>query len=491
MLWLVALELFTVSWLLAQTPQTAPLPAAPAPSQTVTSPSQPQQPASSQTPVGQTQAPVGQLPLPPSTGAAQTTIPSPVTGPTQRLTLPDAETLALKNNPQISVYHLLSLASRQVTREAQAAYYPNVYGSVTAVKPKEGTRIAAGNLNNPAVYERAAYGVTLSQLITDFGRTNNLVATAALRAKAADMDALATAAEIKLAVDSAYYTALQNLALLKVAEETVNARQVVSDQITTLFQNKLRSELDVSFANANLAQSKLLLLDAQNNYQGALSYLSQLLGYVSQQPFELVDPANEIAAPPRNVSQLQDQAFSNRPEIAAQSYEYQAAQKFQKAQRDELFPSVEALGVVGRTPYSNSIAGVSPFADWYGAIGVNLNVPIFQGFLYPARSKEAALRAKASSEQLRDLKDKIANDVRTAWLNSINAYNRIGVSQQFVDQTTLALNLSQTRYNLGLSSIVELSQAQLQQTEAQIQFAAAKYQYQIAQSVLHFQVAAP
>ena len=443
-----------------------------------------------QTPGGQTQSPAGQPPYQ-QTAPAAPQIPSPSTGPAQRLTLQDAEALALKNNPQISVYHLLSLASRQVTREERAAYYPNLYGSVTAVKPEQGTRIAAGNLNNPAVYERAAYGVTLSQLITDFGRTNNLVATAALRAKAADMDALATAAEIKLAVDSSFYTALQNFALLKVAQETVNARQVVSDQITTLYQNKLRSELDVSFANANLAQAKLLLLDAQNNYQGALSNLSQILGYISQQPFELVDPATAITAPTENISHLQDEAFSNRPEIAAQGYEYQAAQKFQKAQRDELFPSIEALGVVGRTPYSNSIAGVSPFTDWYGAIGVNLNVPIFQGFLYPARSKEAAIRAQASAEQLRDLKDRIANDVRTAWLNSITAYNRIGVSQQFVDQTTLALSLSQTRYSLGLSSIVELSQAQLQQTEAQIQFASAKYQYQIAESVLRFQIAAP
>ena len=120
-----------------------------------------------------------------------------------------------------------------------------------------------------------------------------------------------------------------------------------------------------------------------------------------------------------------------------------------------------------------------------------MNIPIFNGFLYPARSKEAALRAQANSEQLRDLKDRIANDVRTSWLNSITAYNRIGVSQQFVDQANLAVSLSQTRYSLGLSSIVELSQAQLQQTEAQIQYAAAKYQYQIAQAVLRFQIAAP
>jgi outer membrane protein len=415
----------------------------------------------------------------------------PTKGALQRLTIQEAEALAIKNNPEISVYRLLYLASNQITREQRAAYYPNVYGSLTAVEPNDGSRIAAGNLNNPIVYERAAGGITMSQLITDFGRTHNLVAAAALRAKAANMNAAATAEQIRLAVDEAFYNALQAFALQQVAEQTVSARQLVSDQITTLFNNKLRSELDVSFADANLAQAKLLLLDAQNNYQAALSGLSQFLGYSSQHAFDLVDTETVLAPPPNEVSQLETQAFSNRPEIAAQGFQYEAAQHFQKAERDLLLPSIDALGTAGRTPYSSTINGVSPFTTWYGAIGVNINVPIFNGFLYPARSREASLRAQAEQENLRDLKDKIGNDVRTSWLNAITAYNRIGVSQQFLDQANLAINLSQTRYTLGLSSIVELSQAQLQQTQAQIQFAAAKYQYQIAKSVLRFQIAAP
>ena len=268
----------------------------------------------------------------------------PASGAAVRLTVQDAEALALKNNPQISVYRLLYLASKQVTRQQQAAYYPTVYGSLTAVEPKEGgNRIAAGYLNNPSVYERAAGGVALSQLITDFGRTNNLVASAALRAKAADMNAVATADQIKLAVDEGFYNALQTAALQQVAEQTVRARQLVSDQITALFENKLRSQLDVSFANANLAQAKLLLLDTQSNYQSALSALSQVLGYASQQQFDLVDSETELKPPPDAVSQLQDEAFSNRPEIASQGYEYQAAQHFQKAERDLLLPSILSL----------------------------------------------------------------------------------------------------------------------------------------------------
>ncbi|MGA3317723.1 MAG: TolC family protein [Candidatus Korobacteraceae bacterium] len=482
-LWLVVSLMLGSCSLAAQT--SSPASPATAPAQQ-TAPTQRTPPAQPAVPAVPASAPPPQMQTIPGT---QTPAQLPTTGALQRLTVQDAEALALKNNPQISVYRLLALASKQVTREEKSAYYPALYGNLTGVKADEASRIAAGSLTNPVVYTRAAGGLALSQLITDFGRTNNLVATAALRAKAADMNSVATADQITLAVDQAFYNALQTVALLQVAEQTVGARQLVSDQITTLFQNKLRSQLDVSFADVNVAQAKLLLLDAQNNQQAALSALSQVLGYAAQQQFELVDSEAELKPPPDSISTLVDEAFSNRPEIAALSYEYQAAQRFQKAERDLLFPSVAALGVVGRIPYSDTIKGVSPFTSWYGAVGANLNIPIFNGFLYPARSREAGLRAQADEEQLRDLKDRIANDVRASWLNAITAFKRIGVTQQFVDQANLALDLSQTRYSLGLSSIVELSQAQLQQTEAAIQFAAAKYQYQIAKSVLRFQIA--
>lgn len=422
----------------------------------------------------------------PTTGSAQPSQPASTSSTPEQLTLQDAEALALANNPQISVARLLAMASQQVTREVKSNYYPTAFGSITAVDARDGSRIAAGGINSPVLYERFAGGVALSQLITDFGRTNNLAATAALRAKAADMNSVADAAQIKLAVDQSFYNALQAKAELKVAEQTVGARQVVSDQITTLFNNKLRSQLDVSFANANLSQAQLLLLDAQNNYQAALSALSEILGFAGQQSFDLLDTDAALTTPSDAVAPLVDQAFSNRPEISAQNYEYQAAQRFQKAEHDLLLPDVRVLGVVGGVP-----SGAPQVADWWGAVGINVNIPIFNGFLYPARAKEAALRSQAESERLRGLKDRIANNVRTSWLNTQTAYRRIAVTQQFVDQTTMAVDLSQTRYKLGLASIVELSQAQLQQTEAQIQFAAAIYQYRIAQAVLRFEIAAP
>ena len=66
-------------------------------------------------------------------------------------------------------------------------------------------------------------------------------------------------------MDQAFYQALTSQAVLKVAEETVNQRQATVDQVGALTKAKLRSDLDLSFANVQLSQAKLLLLDAQNN----------------------------------------------------------------------------------------------------------------------------------------------------------------------------------------------------------------------------------
>src|SRR6202008_1124545 len=96
-------------------------------------------------------------------------------GSGRQLTIEEAEAIGLRSNPQITVGKLQALESREFARERRAALMPEVNVSVTAVDSIPGSRITAGFLTNPIVYPRAAAGVTLTQLITDFGRTMNLV----------------------------------------------------------------------------------------------------------------------------------------------------------------------------------------------------------------------------------------------------------------------------------------------------------------------------
>ncbi len=141
-----------------------------------------------------------------------------------RLTRTQAEQLAMKNNPQISVGKLLALAQHQVYREARAGELPNFNGNITAADANEGSRIGAGALTASRLLEHAGGGVTLTQLLTDFGRTINLVSSAKLQEKAQNANALATTEDIVLATDQAFYNALEAQALLKVAQQTVTTR---------------------------------------------------------------------------------------------------------------------------------------------------------------------------------------------------------------------------------------------------------------------------
>ncbi|HUK47315.1 MAG TPA: TolC family protein, partial [Terriglobales bacterium] len=283
--------------------------------------------------------------------------------------------------------------------------------------------------------------------------------------------------------DQAFYNALQTQAVLTVAKETVDERQTVANQVNELFINKLKSELDLSFANVNLAQAKLLLLDAQNNDAAARATLSMVLGFPNLQDYHLVEGTSSPAAPPLNINDLISTAFAMRPEIMALQFQVQSANKFRLAERDQLFPSIRALGVIGDTPFGNAAVA----NNWYGAVGANMQIPVFNGFLYTAQMHEARLRAEATNERLRDMRDQIARDVRTSWLNANTAYQRLDVTQQLLQQANLGLNLAQTRYKMGLGSIVELSQAQLQQTQAQITYVQAGYDYQLTLATLTFE----
>jgi outer membrane protein len=403
------------------------------------------------------------------------------------LTLAQAEAIALKNNPQITVGRLNALVAWQYVREARSALLPNVYLSATAVDSEAGSRITAGALNNPVVFPRAAGGAAVSQLITDFGRTTSLLGSSQFRAKAEDKNSAATTADILVAADRAFYTALDARELVVVAQQTVDARQLFVDKIQALTTAKLKSDIDLSFAKVDAARARLLLLEARNNSQTALAALSAILGYADQQDFRLVEEAQALTPPLPEIEPLILQAMRQRPEIAALQLEVQSAAKNASAEHDLWRPTISALGVAGGTPVRDD--HIAP--NWYGAVGVNINIPVFNGFLYNARARVADLEAEAAREKLLDARNNLARDVRISWEDTSRAYERLSVTQQLREQASLALDLAQQRYNLGLGSIVELSQAELNKTEADIADTDARYQYRLTQIVLGYTIGAP
>ncbi len=462
---IAALPLFSLScWSQAPTPTTSAA-APPMPHTSLSQNRVPQAPATQGSP---NQSPASQVPAP--------------LGTPQPLTLQQAEAIAVQNHPRIQSSQALASAAKQQVREIQSNYFPIVYGSLTGVEAESGSRITAGALNNPIIYDRYANGLTVNQLVTDFGRTRQLVKSYQLQAQAQEENVVTSRASVILAVDQAYFAVLKAQSVLQVAQETVKARQVVVDQITALARNQLKSDLDVSFASVDLSQAQLLLIQAQNDLQVSFADLSTALGYSDERTFTLTDEPLPASAP-LDLPQSIAQALQNRPEIVSQRLNLSSANSFANAERDLYFPTVSGTGAAGLTPFRQD-----PLTDRYAAAGFNVNIPIFNGRLFAARESEARYRAQAEQQNLRDLQDTVVRDVRAAWLNANSAFERLAVTRQLLAQATQALDLAQARYNLGLSSIVELTQGQLNLTQAQIANASATYDYQAQLSVLNFTV---
>jgi outer membrane protein len=402
------------------------------------------------------------------------------------LSLADATKLALQNHPQIASADYRALAAQEAVKQTRAGYFPKADLYADAVGTgDEGTRIMAGGLNNPSVFDRGAGGVAVSQLITDFGRTANLTASSRFQAQAESQNANATREQVLLQVNVNYFNALEAQAVLHVAQQTLDTRQLLLDQVSLLASNKLRSELDVSFARVAVEEGRLLLQKAQNNTDDAMTSLSTALGYREPQSFQLVESSQSIFSNTNDVSQLVETALAERPELLSLRNQHDAALRFAKSERDSRLPTVSAVGVAGDAPMHDS-----HLPDNYAVGGLELSMPLFAGGLYTARQSEAELKAQSDNERVRALEDNIVRDVHIAWLNVNNALEQLDTTDQLVRNAAEAYDLAEARYKIGSSSIVELSQAQLSFTSAQIANTNARYDVLIQQANLDYQTGA-
>ena len=406
----------------------------------------------------------------------------------QRLTLQEAESAAVQNHPQIQAAQEEAAFANQQIVINRAPYYPIVTGDVTGSQGNNLSRIGAGEISASRLFNRVGQGILVTQLITDSGRTPNLVASARLNAEATNQTLTATRYDVLLAVDRSYYEVLHSQAVVKVAQQTVAARQTLADQVTELARNQLKSQLDVNFADVTVSQAKLLLINAQQSVQQAFAELARAMGSDQPANYTLVDEPLP-PGPPTTPNDLVAQALNNRPEIASLHSARDAAYRFFEAEKDLSRPTVSAVAVGGAIPYINTPA-TAPIPTGYEGVAANVSIPVFNGHLFSARREAARQRAMEADQHLRDQQERIARDVRVAWGGAYTAFQRIDVTAEFLREAALALDLAQGRFNLGLSSIVELTQAQLNLTQAEIENVNAKYDYQAQNAVLQYTMGA-
>jgi outer membrane protein len=419
-------------------------------------------------------------------GVAAQESPAPPATQSEPLSLAQAHERALQNHPDIAAAGYRAQAQHEAYVQSRAGLLPqvNLYGDAVHAG-NNNTRLLAGGINNPSVYNRTAVGVGATQLITDFGHTANLAASSRLEASAADDAALTTRAQVLLEVDRDYFAVLEAQAVEAVARQTLDTRQLLLERVTILAENKLKSDLDVSFAQVGAEDARLLVQRSRSDADSAQAALGAVLGYREAHTFVLTDQPSAADSPDAPAAMLVEQALRDRPELASLRDQRDAAQKLALAQRDARLPTVSAVIDAGNAPTHDV-----RLPDNYSAAGITVSVPLFAGGLYSARQHEAELRARAAAEALRNIEDNVARDVRVAVLTLDNARERQRTSAQLRRYATTAYELADARYRAGSSSIVELSQAQLALTSAQLEETAARYEVLSRAAELKYQVGA-
>jgi outer membrane protein len=405
----------------------------------------------------------------PAASSSQTQSPAP---DSSTLTLAQAESIAIANQPLILAAQLRARAAAQRIHEARSGLMPTIAFNATGAGVADtGAATAAGALTTSSVSDRFAYGGTLTQLVTDFGRTNALIGSERSLAEAQRDQTTLTGAQIRLNVRRAYFQVLGAEAVLHAAREAQANRQLVLRQIGALAQSQLRSTLDVSFAGVLESEAELAVVRAESLVQQQRVGLATSMGQTQPITATLAEEALPAQLPP-DPSSFLAQANAQRADLSAAISRQQAASHFADAERRLSYPTLNALGAAGEIPYHDHT-----LHDNYAAIGFNLNIPIFNGGLFAARRDEASLEATARNRDVDEIKLEVNQQVRNEWYQANEAYRSLDVTARLVAQSKEALRLAQARYQAGLGSIVELNEAQLSETSAEITAAGADYDY--------------
>ncbi len=399
----------------------------------------------------------------------------------EELTVQLARENAVLHHPRLAEAQFTADAAERRRAEFQSLYYPVVTAFGTAADAHDGlARIAAGSLNSPSVFDRLSFGIQVSQLLTDFGQSEELNAGATQRMLAERQLVAATRQELVFSVDQAFFGLQEATALCKVAAASVQARRLVAKRAGLLAKNHQKSELDAGSADVQLVQGQLLVTEAENAIADRTVDLRNLTSLPITAGTILIDPPPSSGIP-ASATALIALANQANPQLLHLAAERQEQLNLARAAIDQANPRISLVGAAGTTPFHDS-----RLTDQYAAAGVNLTVPLFNGFAYSAQRDEALDRAKALDAELRDYALKLEADIRTALNQQHYLGQEIAMYTQLSTQTQRSYQLAEERYRAGTTSMVELGQAQLDLTQAQIDLGKAIFAYRLQEARLSY-----
>lgn len=405
------------------------------------------------------------------------------------LTLDNALQMALDNNPGILQARERIGAQKAVLGQQMGAYYPTIS---MANFYRTGTELnSTSTISLNGAFDTWSSQTNLNMVLYNFGKREGTVQAARDTLDATGFNYVATVNNTVLSVKQAYYGYLQAKAIVKVNEDTVNERQLVVNQTRGFFDVGTRARIDVVRAEANLYSAQADLITAQNAMQVAWVVLKNAVGVRDFPLRPLVEETGTpTIAPPIGLDQAREIAYARRPEL--KSFEAQTRAQDQTiavARRghlpDIIFDSNYRRANVGNN--TASFLGHTFRLDAFPLkpgwqVQVSLNFPIFDGFRTTNRVEESLRTYYVIKDQAEQQRQQVALDVEQSYLNLLGISERLKANKAAADAGKENLDLATGRYQVGVGSIIELTDAQNLYTTAETTYVRTVYDYKIAEA---------
>jgi len=413
--------------------------------------------------------------------------------PGKPLTLDQVRAIALKIHPSLVANKETVIATKAVVEQALAAYYPqlNFNNSYTALTTNFSTSPVSAPAGGAVALpsggrDRYSWtftnifstGLVATQTIYDFGRTANNVKINRENVASSQENVSITRLNVVLNVDQAYYGVLLNMRLIKVAEDAVKQTQEHLEQARGFYQAGTQPKIYVTNAEVASANAQLALIQARNNFQVAQVTLNTAIGLREDLQYEIED---SLAYKPRKITpeEILETAYVKRPELLQFKAQQRGQEATIKLAKAGYYPILS-----GNASYllrSNGVGLDNPFYwDWF--LGASLNFPLFSGFSTPAQIDQGKATLRSLQAQEENTKLSIRLEGEQAYLGLKLADEQIRVTEKAVTQAQENYDLASGRYQVGVGSPLEITDAEVSLATARANHIQALYNYKVAEA---------
>lgn len=415
-----------------------------------------------------------------------------------RLTLKQAIAIGLREHPSLKESKERVSAAKYQIGSARAAYLPqftftnNLYwgNSFPATSGAAGTSGPPG-LGGVGATTSDYYinRVSASQLIYDFGKTLGQIAQSRATYKETKEDYAGNRQQVVLDVRTSYFGYLAALRARKVTEETVRQNEELVKQARGFYDVGLKAKIDVTKAEANLYDAEASLIRAKNTVDLTRVTLMTAMG-LKTWPYHGVEDVIEVTRQPQSLADLKARALNQRPEIVKNRYQQDYSQAALRVARSGWFPTLNTIAAYGWSG-PNAPFGSEALENKSWWVGAGLTVPLFDGLLAYHNVKTANANIRATLANREVLSQNISKEVEQVYLDVNSAWELIRATKKALEAARENYRLAQGRYQVGVGSIIEVTDAQVQYFQADLRYVQALYDYRVAEARLDKAIGKP